>query len=287
MFNRILVPLDGSLLSERAIEPALLLGRQAGSEVIFARVPIAEGLLPAVSDRSRQAAHSYLESIRQANAQPDLTIRTLVANGDAAGAILDTASAEQADLIVMSTHGYSGISRWVLGSVTEKVLRSAPCPVLAIRALRPIRRIMIALDGSPLAECAIAPGLEMAARLKGEVSFLRAVPQAPIDEPLEEHEHGLNRRLQQELIEEAESYLHARSIQLAPTDMKIKTEVRSGPAANNILEFVETYGTDLIVMATHGRTGLPRWVYGSVTEKVLRGVDCSMLVIRPTATEFH
>jgi nucleotide-binding universal stress UspA family protein len=101
---------------------------------------------------------------------------------------------------------------------------------------------------------------------------------------LDETERGLGRRLQQDLIDEATAYLTARSASYAQSDVAIKTEVRVGPAADNIYEFVEAYGTDLIVMATHGRTGVQRWVYGSVTEKVLHSVKTSLLVFRPVTT---
>jgi nucleotide-binding universal stress UspA family protein len=113
------------------------------------------------------------------------------------------------------------------------------------------------------------------------------VPRVSINGKLDEHERGLSRRMQEDLIEEAKSYLHARSASCAPASVTIKSEVRIGSPAEVILEYVETYGTDLIVMATHGRTGLKRWVYGSVTAKVLRSVNCSMLVIRPTDAELN
>ncbi len=100
---------------------------------------------------------------------------------------------------------------------------------------------------------------------------------------LDEVERGLGRRLQQDLIDEAAAYLTARSGAAGRSGLEIKTEVRVGPAADNIYEFVETYGTDLIVMATHGRTGVQRWVYGSVTEKVLHSVNTSLLVVRPVS----
>jgi nucleotide-binding universal stress UspA family protein len=236
---------------------------------------------------ARREIRHYLADLRQAQS-PDIKITTLMPEGDIASAIVDTAAAEQVDLIVMSTHGHSSLTRWVLGSITERVLRNAPCPVLAVRTPvsavdtpTPIRKIAITLDGSDLSELALAPGLELAQRLNADVTLLRCVPNADIDEALDEVERGLGRRQQQDLIDEAAAYLTARSAQ---SGVDVKTEVRIGPAADNIYEFVETYGTDLIVMATHGRTGLQRWVYGSVTEKVLHSVNTSLLICRPVRT---
>lgn len=283
MFNKILVPLDGSTLSERALPPALALGQLPDTAIILARVPTGEDASTLTAgrhpDQTRSDAQVYLDTLRLSNLRPGLNLRTRLMDGDAASAIVDTATAEAADLIVMSTHGYSGVTRWLLGSVTEKVLRTAPCPVLAVRTPRPIRQIAITLDGSELSERALAPGLELAQRLQADVTLLRCVPYAAINGALDETERGLSRRLQQDVIDEAAAYLTARSARR----VAIKTEVRVGPAADNIYEFVEAYSTDLIVMATHGRTGVQRWVYGSVTEKVLHSANASLLVFRPVS----
>jgi nucleotide-binding universal stress UspA family protein len=291
MFKKILVPLDGSQLSQRALEPAIAMSKRAGAELLLVRTPVVDTLSFAVTGSKQAEARNdalvYLETIRKSNEQPDLHIQTRLVEGDVAGAIVDTALSEQVDLIVMSTHGYSGLTRWVLGSVTEKVLRSAPCPVLAVRAARHPQKVLITLDGSPLSERAIEPGLAVAQSLNAAVTLLRVVPRVSIDGKLDEHERGLSRRMQEDLIEEARDYLRARSEAAARSGVAIKSEVRIGSPADIILEHIETYGTDLIVMATHGRTGLKRWVYGSVTAKVLRSVNCSMLVIRPTDAELN
>ncbi|CAG0928756.1 Universal stress protein E [Thermoflexales bacterium] len=291
MFKKILVPLDGSPLSQRALQPALTLSQPTGAELLLVRVPVVDTLSFAVSEaRQRQLVQDallYLETLRKSNEQPQLNLRTQVLTGDAASAIIDTARAEQADLIVMSTHGYSGLTRWVLGSVTEKVLRSAPCPVLAVRAARPPQRVLITLDGSPLAEHALDPGISIAQNLQAEATLLRCVPHVATNGKLDEHERGLSRRMQEELLLEAKEYLRARADAASRSGVALKTEVRIGSPADSILEYIETYGIDLIVMATHGRTGLKRWVYGSVTAKVLRSANCSMLVIRPTDAELN
>ncbi|MBI5568199.1 MAG: universal stress protein, partial [Chloroflexi bacterium] len=292
------VPLDGSPLSERALPPALAVARSAGDQsadvhLMLARVPALAGSHEPPTGRSLEVARreirTYLAGVRQAQS-PDTNLTTLIPEGDVASAIVDTAAAERIELIVMSTHGYSGLTRWVLGSVTEKVLRTAPCPVLAIRTPDPIQHIAITLDGSELSERALEPGLELAQRLHADVTLLRCVPYAAINGALDEIERGLGRRMQQDLIDEAADYLatrserSARSASYAQSGLEIKTEVRVGPAADNIYEFVETYHTDLIVMATHGRTGVQRWVYGSVTEKVLHSIKTSLMVVRPVST---
>jgi nucleotide-binding universal stress UspA family protein len=157
--------------------------------------------------------------------------------------------------------------------------------VLAVRTARQPQKVLITLDGSALSEVALEPGLSIVQALGAEVILLRVVPHITPDGKLDEHERGLSRRRQAEPIEEAQEYLRALSNRSARSGVEIKTVVRTGSAADNILEYVEIFGIDLIVMATHGRTGLKRWVYGSITAKVLRSASCSMLVIRPTEAE--
>jgi len=298
MFSNILVPLDGSLLAERALEPALALGRKYRGQVTLLRVPVPEpvfipgmdgyaaysaSLAEQVRDGEWKDADDYLSAIKKAHEEGDPPLRTQVVAGDVAEVILDTAAADKIDLIVMSTHGYSGITRWVLGSVTEKVLAHAPCPVLVICSSQPIRKIVIPLDGSELAESALAPGLEAATRLGCSVTLLRAVDELNRFEraQLELGGQDLANRLQDGMMTEAEYYL-GKLIESKPqAGLDIQRVALLGSAAHRVLEYAEKNGFDLIVMATHGRTGLARWVYGSVTEKVLHSAHCSMLVIRP------
>lgn len=298
MFNKILVPLDGSELAERALDPALALGRTDGSDVILLRVLSLEPRqLSTVGygvvwpdqplERLQVEAREYLESISSLKTRPNLRLHTQVSEGDVAGAIVDTAASKTVRLIAMSTHGYSGITRWVMGSVTEKVMRAPACPVMAIRSTKPISKILITLDGSDFSEQALAPGFEVANRLDGEVALLRAVSNVNIGEvaQLEEIERGLGRRLQGQMYDEAETYLGALATRHQRAGLNIQATVKIGPAAEGILEFADAHETDLIVMATHGRTGLQRWTYGSVTEKVLRGARCSLLIVRAPAQQ--
>jgi nucleotide-binding universal stress UspA family protein len=295
MFRRILVPLDGSELAERALQPALALARPDGGELILLRVPVMERILMPTSDgygllwpdqsveQSQKEATEYLARVQKRHQQPGFALRTLIAGGDGAGGIVDAAAAEKVDLIVMSTHGYSGLTRWMLGSVTERVLHSAACPVLVVRSAMPVRRVVITLDGSELSEQALKPGFELAAQTGSAVMLLRAIPEVPAHEVerLDEIEPGLGKRFQEDLFAEAETYLKEQVEHYALPGVEVTTRVMFGPAAYSIVKFAELESADVIVMATHGRTGLRRWAYGSVTEKVMRGAPCDILVVRP------
>lgn len=316
MFKKILVPLDGSALAEQAVDPALRLvqwaagstGSRGAGELIFMRVPMYASSQTPVSPAHEYAwpqerhlpvkgeSAEYLRDLREdikSKAGPNVSIRTMVVNGDRAGAIVDTAQTEQADLIVMSTYGRTGLSRWVLGSVTSRVLRHAHCPVLVINASTsqsasqsaPMAHILITFDGSLLSEKALEVGLALAKANAAQVTLLRVLSNGDFssdEHPLPENIAISNNKLQKEpLHHQAESYLQDLVAIHDTEGLEINIAVIAGPVASTILDFATNEKVDLIAMTTHGRTGIRRWIYGSVTENVLYGTSCAMLIIRP------
>ncbi len=198
---------------------------------------------------------------------------------------MDVVDRTSADLIVMSTHGYSGVTRWVMGSVTEKVLRAAQVPVFVVRGQTDIRKLLVPLDGSQLSEKAIEPALQIARALGAQVTLLQAVPTKRVDprqvESLEDIEPGLGEAMARSDQTEAVHYLEDVTRRFKELDVEMDIAVTTTPAAENILDYADQQGIQLIAMATHGRSGLRRWIYGSVTEKILRRGCCSMLVVPP------
>jgi nucleotide-binding universal stress UspA family protein len=298
MFTNILVPLDGSELSERALQPALALANKPGAHLAVLRIPLTptgwdrgiEGIDPYVEAWAEQRYASerdqtteYLARIKTLYSRPEMTIETRMPEGDVARNILDAAAGY--DLVVMSTHGYSGLTRWLIGSVAEKVVSAAVCPAMVVRSSQPIRRILIPLDGSKLGETALAPGLEAALRLNAEVILTRVVGELSAFERAQLASLGdsdLASRMQNDLVTDGENYLGSLVMPPSGSALQVDRQVLiSGSPAQRLLEFAEQKEIDLIVMATHGRSGLSKWVYGSVTDRVLRHAHCSMLVIRP------
>lgn len=301
-FNKILVPLDGSQLAELALKPALQVAQAAQAELILLRsmIPVYT-TMPVVAgeyewawpeyarEQVRSEAREYLEAVRNRYTQANLSLRTLAVEGDAASLILDVAEEEDVDLIVMAPHGWSGANKLLLGSVTERVLHQATCPVFVVRTAQPIARVLLTLDGSPLAETAVAPGVALAEALGARTTLLA------INEPITvSSKLGLQQKwqssaegqqAQQQNRTEKEQYLRYVVARFGDElENEIAYEVIEGPPVEKILEFADLHGIDLIVMSTHGRTGLRRWLYGSVTARVMRSSQSSMLIIRPLPT---
>jgi len=296
MYKKILVPLDKSHLAEQALNPAIWLTEKTGGKLTLLNVQEAPPhLMPDVVelgvtniheplsdlDREFESAREYLNGIRYGlgRTRAELQWETRIEDGDPASIILDIAEKESYDLIVMSTHGYSGLTRWMMGSVAEKVLRRAPCPVMVVRKSRPIRKLLIPLDGSALAENSLQLGINVAGHFDAQLTLLQVVPAM---------ESGLLGSDGRELaMGAAKSYLNQVLEAHRRENMAMQTNVIPGKPALGILHYAETYDIDLVVMTTHGRTGLRRWAYGSVTEKVLRGANCGVMVIRSPQDVLH
>jgi nucleotide-binding universal stress UspA family protein len=132
-------------------------------------------------EQTRLELTGYLATLQARYTSPDVTIQAHVLRGDETSLIIETAVAEQVDLIVMSSHGRSGLSRLVFGSVTEDVVQRAPCPVWVIRQAQIPSRIVITLDGSRYSETALKPGARLARQFGSQVTLLRAFGSEAVD----------------------------------------------------------------------------------------------------------
>lgn len=299
-FRKILVPLDGSKLAERALDPALRIAFQQGSEVTLLRAPVIEGMAVPMAEplggvglfwpegAEQTAVHEarkYLENVKKRYRGRGVPLSMRLAEGDAAEVILATARARNFDLVAMSSHGYSGLTRLVLGSVTEQVLHGIGCPVLVIRSQDPVRHILIALDRSATSEQALEPGLETARALGARVTLLHACePKDPVDREAQGHgpiEHGVGSTLQESGPLEVQDYLSEMARRYSDSGVQVETALTSLPVADKILDYAQAHDVDMIAMGTHGRTGFQKLVHGSITERVLHAGCCSMLIVPP------
>ena len=306
-FRSILVPLDGSALAEKALAAALQLARAmagradaASVRLILLRVVGPVALVaadPMLYDELMRMgvdeAQAYLKTVVETVDAGPVQVDVQAVSGAPADAIVHYAEEHGVDLIVMSSHGRTGSSRWVYGSVAEKVLHHAPCATVIIRAHVAVamfqnRKILVPLDGSPLAERALEPALVIADAMQSDVTLLRVAPGretlpqsiSPSGEDL-----GVARDIAaaQEQAE-AEAYLQRIYSARANRHLFFDVVTTGGDIADAIVSYADERHVDLIVMSSHGRSGIGRWLHGSVAEKVLRGADCATLIIRGALT---
>jgi len=306
MVRSVLVPLDGSPFSEQALPLALSIARraQAALEVAYVHQPlqyyrIPSAVAPQLDEQAQQDARAYLASVvHRLGAQAPVAATPTLLLGTAADALHDHALARGIDLVVMTTHGRSPLSRFWLGSVADILMRRLPMPLLLVRPQEPapaaepvLQRILIPLDGSALAEQVLEPALAVGALMQAEFTLLGVVePMLELDDDTPSPRLlGFGPALQAAVREtrerqrtEATHYLEATAERLRSRSLRVQVRVVTAlnPAAA-ILDEAQARASDLIALATQGRGGLTRLALGSVADKVVRGATMPVLVCRP------
>ena len=310
MFERILIPLDGSQTSEISLPYAEELANKFGSELILYHV---RGQDPMELERVHQAyLDKMAEDVRQITEGETnkVNVTFKIESGEPAQKICDLVEKKKIDLIVMTSVSTSGKAIGKnLGSVADHICRTVPVPVLLIRPngfhrlddkKSLITKILIPVDGSDLSKLALPVGEELARRLNVPIALFQM---ATVIYPYTLHDNvagieypGINERGERmveydyaEANKEEERTVMADMIEiekeLREKGLNATQSVTSGiDAAHEIIQQSKEYGIDLIVMATHGRSGLDRWVLGSVAEKVLRYGETPLLLVNARAT---
>jgi len=295
------VPLDGSALAELALPVAQRLADRLRAPLVLARVvpvtpvPLAASYMPLPSevyqqlvDDERRLALEYLQGQAEPLRERGLTVRILLDEGDAASTLLDVCSTRQIRLVVMTTHGRTGLVRFAMGSVADRLVRYGHVPVLLLRSYsrehtapgtssasdrvesppdRYLDSILVPLDGSALAETALPVVWELAGKVAHDITLLQVVPFMA---------NAQARNLANRYLEAHAEELHAR---LASGECRVGTAVREGVLpSEKIIEECES-GAGLIVMATHGWGGMKRWMLGSVADQVLHMAHVPVLFV--------
>jgi len=242
-----------------------------------------------VIEELHQQAQAYLDTQAQMLRSAGIEVTSEVRTGSPAETIVEVAAAHMPGaLIAMATHGYSGLRRWALGSVADKVIHATDAPVLLVRGqaqpvVQPPRRILTPLDGSGLSRQALPLASEIARAARAELILLRAVVPmieayigAPVlGRPLVENSETLNA-----LHEYALDELKAEATSLRAEVPRVLTRAIIGYPAEVIIDEAREMDVDLIVMATHGYSGLRRWALGSVADKVLHATTTPLILVR-------
>lgn len=349
MYETIIVPLDGSELAEETLLCAQGIASRFKSEIDLVTVVEPPG-------EQERVLGVYLEKIAGELASKGVKARSELLYGNAAEEIVNRAEKTKSGLIIMGTHGRSGLGRWAMGSVVSKVLDAATIPVLLMRSgqckvitpedalveemrrdsvvqtgeglvcrichlpatrltsdtcdkcfrkwamktrlsyLRakgrgkvispeapPFRRILVPLDGSPIGAAALPYVEELAAKTGASVLLLQVVqiPLTLASDSAAFIDTLSMSKMVEALEKEAKAYLAKIAAGMQSQNIITSSTVKVGPVAETILDFAHSsQNLDLIAMSTHGRSGISRWVFGSVAQKVVQGAELPTLIIR-------
>jgi nucleotide-binding universal stress UspA family protein len=291
MMDRILVPLDGSGLAERALPLAWGIASRTRADLLLisAVVPSEQWAGLATSDpadaKELTAANNYLESVAEPLRTQRLKVRTLAVNDRAATAICSAADGAGCDLIVMATHGRSGLGSWFVGSVAERVRLTSDTPVLLVHARREtipqatgIGRILVPLDGSEPAEEVLALAEELAHALDARLLLAQIVvsPAALYPEEYTTQAFPALTAIQ----EAAQAYLAALASNIRERGLEVDLRVDVGEPTSTLLKIASDGGVDMIAMTTRGASAVGRFVMESVADAVSRAIEIPCLIVR-------
>ena len=296
--KNILVPVDFSDCSRRALDYAIPFARQFRAGIALLHV-IHVNYYAASNDYTTFDYSELLDETRRAGEKQlgDLArsvrnkypVKTVIQTGHPGSRIVDTAKKLGAGLIITSTHGRTGFKRAFLGSTAEHVVRYAPCPVLTVpgrtaparRSNTPpfqLKKILVPIDFSEVSKDALAYAASLAGHFSAEFILLHVTEKSPIDYLLG---RGLMNHLVVPMMKQAEADLARLAGRLSKAHgAQLSAVVRTGKPFEEICRAARTLGADLIVLTTHGYTGLKHVVLGSTAERVVRHADCPVLVVR-------
>lgn len=299
MYKKIMVPLDGSRLAEASLDYAAWLAPKAEAELVLFRVY--SGQAPG-EDRYLKGISETLMSRAQQTAQPPARIKTESLQGEPAAEILRYIDENKIDLIVMTTHGHTGVRQWLLGSVADRVVRNSGRPVRLIKSSDSSDSdqtafdgtVLALLDGSELAEQILPYAAYHAGLQEGELVLLHICEPPEIIPAAGYHlvPHGYPPRLplkwekyvEEETLKQKNAcnlYLEKLVDDYGKNKIKVRSEYLLGKATDEIPRYLKANRFSLVAMTTRGRSGLVRSVFGSVAEKVLSTTTRPILIMKP------
>jgi nucleotide-binding universal stress UspA family protein len=307
MYKRLLVPLDGSKLAEIALPYAEEMARHLGSEIILVNVRAPAEYIDKPEQREYLTvmAAKTEQNIKKSTDKPQgekVKVASVVVGSPGllthpAEQILDYAEKENINLIVMATHGRTGIRRWALGSTANNIARAFKCPILLVRANTAapkslhLNKILVPLDGSIQSEAVLPYINNLASKLKTKVSLLHVVEMLyhiyPYTAPMVYYgaagimQVPYTAEEMKPMQDVAEKYIKSVSDKLNAEGIKASYEVRTGSPGEEIIKAEGEIKPDIVAMSTHGHSGFGRFDHGSVADKVLHGGKTPLLLVRP------
>jgi len=291
MYKKILVPLDGSKLARQVFPCVVEMSRAFGSEAVL--VGVCDSEESEEGQACRNYIHNEAERLKKIMKTSAAGVKTVILGGKPAEEIIKYAEKSNIDIIIISSHGRSGIKPWSLGSTVHKVVHRVHAPLIIIRAeekpeesdeTRLFSRILVPLDGSDRSARIVPYVTALAKKLKVEIILFHVVE-------LGKHVHTIGgleyvRYNDQDIDkekEEAQSYLDGIASNISGSKSTVTCEIRVGDSAEEIIKLAAEKDCSLIAMSSHGFSGIEAWAYGSVTRKILHSVNRSIMFVPPPA----
>lgn len=286
VLRKILVPLDGSKTAESVLPYVKYLAKRFGSEVEVLGVGIGRK-----DRRVNRLLGDYIESTTSNLRDEKIEAAPVIIYGSAADKILSYSKQNDSDLIIMATHGRSGVTRWWIGSVADKIVSQAITPVLLIPSKKQkaaqvkkgdvsISKILVPLDGSDTGQAAL-DHVELVARETNASVHLIQVISPPGAMETSVFGNAEWDSFFKAMQDTANDYLRSIIDGLKAKGITAKYDIVIGDPAHQIIKSAAKDKVDLVAMSTHGRTGIARWVIGSVADRVLHGARMPMWLVRP------
>jgi nucleotide-binding universal stress UspA family protein len=318
MYRKLMVPLDGSTLSEKALPYVIRLANRLEAEVLLLRVVETQTLLTTTPQHRKEAlqkGEAYLQQIRRVITDPGFLpylkpdqVQTLCVYGSAVEEISRAATSEKVDMSIMTTHGRNGLSRLVAGSVASRVLHDVALPLMLIRPTEqkysqlleetlyglgePTTtclddsgggQILLALDGSPEAAAGIEPAIELARKLGSTLHLLKVMePAIPV---VYSDMYGLSYtqdqidRMDAENTMQAHSYLDKIQKQVQGSGLECVKVIKMGKPAREILGYSRQIGAQAIIMTSHKRSEIAQFFLGNIAQAVLHESHLPVLMV--------
>lgn len=296
MFDKILVPLDGSNLAEIALPYAEELAGSIGAQITLMHVAESDDgehdhMHRAYMDKMVEITKQNIKKHFEKRSVKSIKVDSAFLAGYSAEQIVDYAEGRKIALIVMATHGRSGIKRWIVGSVAAKVVSATERPILLIRAndtnqkrrkKQIFKKALVPLDGSKESETIITYMEGLAAKIQAEIVLFHVV--APVQffysVPGEASNQSLGPDDINRIVAKRKEYLETLGAGLKEKGIKATSRVIVGEPAKDIIRIADQIHADLVAMSTQGRSGIDRWTLGSTADKVLHGGNTPILLVR-------
>ncbi|MBN1679099.1 MAG: universal stress protein [Anaerolineae bacterium] len=287
IYHRVLVPLDGSEAAEFAIRYGADLANKHNAELMLLHLNYLPVQVGSVHDddlpngQTKEAVKKRLDDFQNQLHEAGLHVLTnIIDTRDLRGALLDAVESEHISAIVMSTQGRTNMLHWLFGNQVEQALSNMPVPVMLVRPL--YHKIVVPLDGSRWSESAILRAAEIARVHDAELILLH-VYQSPVSDYSGQLALAGQQQIADQSFDQIREQLVSLRNRLRREGINAREQlIRGSNPAKIICEYVETEeGTNMVVMSTHGRTGLSRWLVGSVAQRVIKNSRCPVMLVRP------